>query len=47
MKRQKPKEKPFEVSYEYEPTPDAEEKLAEIFEFLLADDGKIKPPTIR
>lgn len=36
----KPEEGPFKVSYEYEPTPDAEERLARIYEFLLGDEKR-------
>lgn len=37
MKKNNSKDKPIKVTYEYEPTPDAEERLNKIFEFLLSD----------
>ncbi len=37
MQRKKPKAKPLKASLEYEPTPDGEERLSRIFEFLLPD----------
>lgn len=40
-KKVKQKDKPIEVFYEYEPTPDGDKRLGEIFEFLLS--GKNKP----
>ena len=41
MKHKKSKETPLKVSYEYEPTPDAEERIAGMYEFLLSDKNKV------
>ncbi len=40
--REELKDKPLKVSYEYEPTPDSEERLIKIFEFLLSKNGKFQ-----
>lgn len=40
MKSSNQKEE-FEVVYEYAPAPDAEERLLQIFEFLLQDEEPI------
>lgn len=39
MKKKKRKDNPLKVFYEYEPTPDGEEKLIKIFEFLLSEEN--------
>ena len=40
MRRKKSKDKPLEVSLEYEPTPNGEGRLNEIFKFLLSDKNE-------
>ena len=37
MRGKKQKRSELKVSYEYEPTPDGDEKFTEIFEFLLSN----------
>ena len=37
LKEKKAKDKPLEVTLEYESTPNGDERLTEIFEFLLSD----------
>ena len=32
--------KPLKATYEYEPTPDSEERIKKIFEFLLSKEKK-------
>lgn len=38
--KKKVKKKPIKVTYEYEPTPDGDKRLAEIFDFLLSEPNK-------
>jgi len=47
MHRKKPKDKPIEVILEYDPKPDAEERLNEIFEFLLSGKDKYQKNTLK
>lgn len=40
MQIREPKDKPIKVTLKYEPTPDSEERLSEIFELLLSEQSK-------
>jgi len=45
MRRKKTKYKPLKVTLEYEPTPDGEERLSKVFEFLLSEPSKCQRNT--